>query len=325
MILYKRLLSSPFVAFLVGFALVSGPLPAQAGCGCDKPPPEPASVIPSAAFSGMKVTLFSSDLHPGELWTVRFRNGFTERTVTATVQSKPDITTQALGQDESQLVVTVPFSLPLGPTRIEAFTDTAALTVLEDSFTVIGQPLKVWEGNAAYKVRNHQMAVGADGTLYLAMNGMDTVCQAMSFAAQLTRYPVRFGPGDVVIRNFQGYLIDLLDEAAADHFEARPGRGWTSNEMYYFRHSFEQFCANHQVGQSKEVDPADPNWHKDGTPHTDYSTLIFAIAGHLPSGKLLTPGSIVSDVIMIQNLGVGTGSWEREHEEERSWGRRRRR
>jgi hypothetical protein len=315
---------SSLVALLVSGALASAPLPAQAGCGCDKPPPEPAAVIPNAAFSGMKITLFSPAFVLGQQWTVRFRNGATEKTVTSTVKAKRDIVTMTLGQYEPHLVVTVPNSLPLGPTRIEAFTPLApSLTVLEDSFTVIGQPLTIWEGTATYKIWNHKMAVGEDGTLYLAVDGMNNVCQAMSFGAQLTEYPVRFGSGDVVIRNFQGYLIDLLDTAAADHFEARPGGWGTSNELYYFRHSFEQFCQDHQPGHNKEVEATDANWHKDGTPHTDYSTLIFAIAGHLPNGQPLAPGSIVSDVILTQRLGTGAQNWEQEHEEEHRWGGRR--
>ena len=31
---------------------------ANAGCGCDKPPPMPAAVIPHVAFSDMLVTFF---------------------------------------------------------------------------------------------------------------------------------------------------------------------------------------------------------------------------------------------------------------------------
>jgi len=319
---YKNTLLSTVVAFLTGVALLSGPLSAHAGCGCDKPPPEPAAVIPNAAFSGMKITLFSPLFVPGQLWTVRFRNGDTEKTVSATVKAKRDIVTMTLGQYKPHLVVTVPNNLPLGPTRIETFTLLASLTVLEDSFTVIGQPLTVREKTETYKVWNQKMAVGADGTLYLAVKGMDKVCKAMSFGAQLTEYPVRFGSGDVVIRNFQGYLIDLLDPSTADHFEVQPASWGTSNELYYFRHSFEQFCQNHQPGKSKEVDDTDADWHKDGTPHTDYSTLIFAIAGHLPNGQSLTPGSIVSDVILTQSLGSGSQEWEHEHEEERrgNWG-----
>jgi hypothetical protein len=320
MFLCKVSLFSTLVTVLTGLAVLGGPLSAQAGCGCDKPPPEPAAVIPNAAFSGMQVTLFSPLLVPGQQWTVRFRSGTTEKTTTATVQSKRDITTTSLGEYTSQLVVTVPNYLPLGPTRIEAYTPTASLTVLEHSFTVIGQPLTIWEGTATYLVKNHQMAVGADGTLYLAVNGLNNVCQAMSFGAQLTEYPVRFGSGDVVIRNFQGYLIDLLDASAADHFEVRRGSWQRSDELYYFRHSFEQFCADHQIGHSKEVDSTDSNWHKDGTPHTDYSTLIFAIAGHLSNGKPLTPGLVESNVIMTQILGSSAEPWAQEHEEERYWG-----
>lgn len=44
-------------SFLAGLFLLGGPATTQAGCGCDKPPPAPAAVIPHVAFPGMPVTL----------------------------------------------------------------------------------------------------------------------------------------------------------------------------------------------------------------------------------------------------------------------------
>jgi hypothetical protein len=41
----------------------------------------------------------------------------------------------------------------------------------------------------------------------------------------------------------------------------------------------------------KEVDPQDPNWHLDRTPHVDYTTLIFALTGHFDDGSIPEAGS----------------------------------
>lgn len=313
--LFKVLSLSTLMIFNV--LLLRSPQVAQAGCGCDKPPPAPAPVIPQAAFSGMKITLFSPHFLPGQHWTVQFHSGPITKTTSATVKQKRNITTQDLKLPIPQLVVTVPSYLPLGPTRIEAFTSTASLIVPEENFTVIGQPLEIKEGSGAFKVKNHKMAVSADGRLYFAVEGMDKVCKAISFGATFTDYPIQFGVGDIVIRNHQGYLIDLLDDYAADHFEALAGGSGTSNELYYFRHSFEQFCYDHQKGHKKEVDFLDNNWHKNGTPHTDYSILIFEIASHLPGGQAPTPGQVISDLHVVKQLGSKTQKWEEEKKEKR--------
>jgi hypothetical protein len=78
-----------------------------------------------------------------------------------------------------------------------------------------------------------------------------------------------------------------------DHASVAPEtqKGQDSDTLHYFRHSFEKYCAAHLAGGEDEVDPQDPHWHLDGTPHVDYSTLIFAVAGHFDDGSFPTPGS----------------------------------
>lgn len=53
--------------FLV-FSLLSFFVPGStwAGCGCDKPPPQPAAVIPHVAFPGMSVTLSDKSFIAGQ-------------------------------------------------------------------------------------------------------------------------------------------------------------------------------------------------------------------------------------------------------------------
>ena len=88
-----------------------------------------------------------------------------------------------------------------------------------------------------------------------------------------------------------------------------------SDRLIYLRHSFVQYCQEHQPGGPKEVDPTDPNWHKDGTLHVDYSTLVLAITGTVNSASL-TPGSIAADLSLNTQFGSGTEPWEVEVEEE---------
>ena len=49
--------------------LLGQPTLTEAGCGCDKPPPEPAAVRPQATYAGTEVTLFHSDLQSGQDYT----------------------------------------------------------------------------------------------------------------------------------------------------------------------------------------------------------------------------------------------------------------
>jgi hypothetical protein len=319
-----------FFSLLAGLVLLGVPSQAQAGCGCDKPPPAPAAVIPNVAFPGMPVTFFSPDFQAGQTWTVNFKNryGLTTATTTATVVLKRDLTDASGTKYTPQLVVTVP-QVPLGPTGIQASTSTASFTVTKDAFTVIGKPVMLSETKADLTLPGYETAVGADSVFYLSVSGLDKVCRAMQFGAQLTGYPLRFGSGDIVIRNSQGFFIDLLDANAADHFAVEPSQGWLgSNQFYYFRHSFEQYCQDHQPGGPKEVDPTDPNWHRDGTPHVDYSTLIFAISGRITMWgveKPPSPGKVKPGLIMTSDFGTGLNVWEQKKPERvvRPWSRNR--
>src|SRR5437867_2005000 len=66
---------------------------AHAGCGCQKPPPELASVRPNATYAGAKVALFSPSFSVGQTYYVDFVSGTTttRATVSATVVSRRDL------------------------------------------------------------------------------------------------------------------------------------------------------------------------------------------------------------------------------------------
>jgi len=304
------------LAFLLsGFLLLGQPVQSHAGCGCDKPPLVPAAIIPNVAFPGMPVTLFHDSFQVGQTWTVVFRSGSRSASISTAAVLKRALTDPSTLPYQPQLVVTVP-TLPPGPTRIEASSDNASFVVPEESFTVIGKPVMVAEQAGQYFVKHYTTGIGHDGTLYISLGGLSDVCQPIEFTALAKNYPLRFANGTIVILNRQGFFIDAFHQQSADYFLIRPQRGPDSDRLNYFRHSFEQYCAAHQPGGAKEVDPQDPNWHFDGTIHTDYSTLILAISGRLDDGTPPQAGEVSFDLVLYTDIGDNTETWAQEKEGE---------
>lgn len=303
-----------FSSLLISFFFLPS-LEAIAGCGCDKPPPAPAAIIPNVAFPGMPVTLFHASFAVGQNWRIAFYGGATTITTTGTVIAKRDLTDVSGYSLEPQLVVAVPI-VPPGPTQVVVSSETESFTVSAETFTVIGRPVAVAEQTGKYEAPNYVTGVGADGTLYMSVGGLANVCQAMKFKAIFPRYPLRFGLEDIIIFNAQGFMIDSLNATSVNRFSFVQERSPKSDRFIYYCHSFAQYCTAHQPGGSKEVDPLDTNWHRDGTPHVDYSTLIFAITGHLDNGVTPAPGATSFAVNMETILGDGVEPWENEQEEE---------
>ena len=302
--------------------LLSSPSVSHAGCGCDKPPPPPAAVIPHAAFPGMAVTLSHPNLRVGQTWTVTFRNGTTAITRTARVALKRAITDPTGRTRTPQITIAVPAGALPGPTSIVAARSGALIQIPPRAFTVTGKPISYAERNVEYMVNNYTTAVGADGVLYMAVKGLNTVCKAMKFQTRLMNYPLRFGNGDIVIMNSQGFLVDdLLDPddptlGVRRRFSLIPEKKEKSDRLIYRRHSFAQYCATHRPGGAKAVDPTDANWHKDGTPHVDYSTLIFAIDGYFDNGTTPTRGSVSFGLQTESEIDTTNAAWTIEIPEE---------
>jgi len=170
MYLHTSTFFSALVASVTGLLLLGSPLSVQAGCGCDKPPPAPATIIPTAAYAGMRVTLFNNNLQAGQTWTVTFQSGGKTTSTKATVATKRSLTDPTGLTYQPQLVVTVPNGVPMGPTQITASKKGGgSFTVPATSFTTIGAPLPMAEGGFSYNVQNYTTGVGADGVLYMAL------------------------------------------------------------------------------------------------------------------------------------------------------------
>ena len=126
-------------SFLISFSLLSQPHLAQASCGCLKPPPEPATVIPNIAVPGLPITLFHDSFQAGQKWKVVFESRTAGklmrqmgRTVIARVIQRRDITDPTGATYTPQLVVRIP-SLPNGPTGITVSRSKDSFHVSEES------------------------------------------------------------------------------------------------------------------------------------------------------------------------------------------------
>lgn len=296
------------IVFLLSLLPVFLAAVAEAGCGCNKPPPKPAAIIPSVASPGMNVTFFDPRFQPNQTWNAVFTSGGVPVATTGTVVSKRDITDPTGKTISNQLVVAVP-GLPPGPTSIQISHGQDVLAIGSDSFVVIGKPVMTGPQDSELDLHGYSTAVGQDGTLYVAVGGLNHVCDPMQFKSQFDSYPLRFSDGDVLIFNWQGYFIDSLTPASHNHFLIKPppDDDSGSNVLIYKRHSFQKYCADHRPGGPKQVDPSDPNWHLDGTPHVDYAIVIFAIAGHLDNGSSLQPGTFSAELNMETSVASGDG------------------
>ena len=287
----------------------------HAGCGCNKPPPRPAAIIPNVAYPGLGVTLYNHAFKTGQTWTVRFTSG-SSAVVAAKVVNKRTITDPTGKTYSPQLVVIVPDIVP-GPAAVVATRGSLSVAVPCSSFVVTGHPVALAELQSHNDVLSFAMAAGTDGTLYVPVAGLGNVCAPMEIDAYLPDYPLRFGFGQVVIVNWQGYFIDTLDASSSDHVVFTVSQDdQQSDRISYFRHSFEKYCHDHLPGGPKQVDPNDPNWHLDGTPHVDYSALFFEISGSLGGVTKLVAGTVAQEAIVNTVLGQAGLLWEAEEPEE---------
>jgi hypothetical protein len=296
----RRLPSAPaLLAALVALPALVPARPARAGCGCEKPPPPPAEVRPSVAYVGAPVTLFSPHFVAGQAYTVTFTPGVGGAAVRveAVVTSGRDL---GDGSVKPQLVVRLP-ALPLGPASISARrTGQAVRDVFIDdaAFTVAPPPLALAAEYGAWTVPGVRGAVGRDGIVYLALD-LTRLTKPMVLEAQATSYPLRFTAEDVVFKNVQGFLMQLLVEGEPNQREPVPGMfvlaeragSPDSDVLHYSRHEFVTYFLQHGERQPHAVDPSDANWHLDGTRHIDHDHLVLAIAGHLPDGTIPRPGA----------------------------------
>ena len=285
---------------LFGLFFISRPRPVWAGCGCDKLPPALAEVRPNVTYAGAQVALFHPELQTGQSYTVTFRSGTTEQSIDVhtTAMTTRDL---ADGIRKPQLVVAVP-DLPLGPTalHVRPVGQPIDLMSLEDSaFTVAPKPLMLLEDVGQVSFSNYQAAVGRDGTVYFSLD-VSNIHHPRTFQGQALGYPLHFTGEDVVFVNTQGFLMQLLDPDIRGLFTLDPATGdAASTGLRYARHEFNSFAFLHADKQVHEIDPQNPDWHIDGSPHIDHDHLIMAVSGLLSDGSVPTPGATPPFTLML--------------------------
>ena len=144
------------LAALIACLMVSYPLPALAGCGCDKPPPPLASIRPAFASPGDVVTLFAPGIEEGRPYTAIFTKQGATALASGVATIKRDF---ADGAMKPQLSIAVP-DLPPGPIQVwvVAPDSTIVLDVPTSDFTVLQKALALPEANAVTMAKCYQAA-----------------------------------------------------------------------------------------------------------------------------------------------------------------------
>jgi hypothetical protein len=285
--------------FLISIAITGlATAPAQAGCGCDKAPPEAASIRPNATYPGAEVSLFNARLVPGATYRVRFVSGTSgaSASVDTVAVARFDLADARRKPSdrapEPQLVVRLP-NLPLGPTAVTVSAGGQSIplfTIGDDALTVVAPPLPLLADIGEYRVDNVHGAVGRDGTVYFALD-LTGITLPRVFTAQAIGYPLRFESKDLAFYNTQGFLMQLLNKKMPGlHAIRASDQAANSDVLLYSRHEFATYFMQHEERQNHQVS-SDHNWHADGTPHIDHNHLILAIAGELNDGSSPRPGS----------------------------------
>ncbi len=343
-----RILATGITGILFAAALALLPATAaQAGCGCDHPPPDWTVVMPPFGSPNKVITIFAEggEFVVGESYAVEFGNK----------------TTNAVATMKDRLEVAVPRGTTPGPVTLRVSGAGYDHAYPDSAFTALSNPRRIKERDGVFAARSYKAAVTTDGTLLLPVD-VSKVLDGMQFAFALRDLALSYGQEDVVIYNADGVDLTLFT-LDVDSSQKQWGEyhGWTvegdaglDNEVYegmagesddisrasdvftYWRHEFHTYKHAHQPGGSHEVSAE--GYHPDGTLHIDHSNLIIAIRGlerdadqpgNLSLARPLAPGkrnvklgwlSIRSDKpvdlsAVVPMMGSTDGDWAEELEE----------
>jgi hypothetical protein len=248
---------------------------ADAGCGCDKPPPPSTSIRPAFASPGDVVTLFGSKIKVGRLYRVRFQSS-NDSNVYALGVLKRDL---ADGVSKPMIEVATP-AVGTGPTRVRVFDfdGREIVDVDDDDFTVMEAPLKLNENDQETVVSCFRAAVSGDNTVLIPVD-ITNIAEHMIFQGVADDYPLLFDADDIAIYNTQGFLMQLLGPQQAGIYAITDPGQPGSLALTYDRHEFVTYQIDHAHVGGLGLDQADPRWHLDGTYHVDHNRLVIAIDG----------------------------------------------
>ncbi len=285
---------------MMALAMLRG-MPAEAGCGCAKPPPPLQLVRPAFASPGDTVTFFPPDNRSGQY---EIRTG-TYRLKQNAVY-KRDL---ADGQYKWQVVIQMP-QLPLGPLAINVKGPGRDFTIPSTDFTMMQPPLVLQQTDGETVAKCYSAAVTSDHTVLIPLD-ISAITDHMIFNGLGENFPLLFGASDVMIYNTQGFLMQLLTAPNSVGIYAieDPGNP-DSMELTYDRHEFNTYRAMHAHTGGYGLDPSDPAWHTDGTYHVDHNHLVLAIKGVVenqgvpPAGQ--TPAFDFSILTALADVDGGT-------------------
>jgi len=254
--------------------------PAEAGCGCNKPPPSLSTVRPAFASPGDAVTLFPPDNKPG-----RYEVEIGNKEMRVDAVYKRDL---ADGQYKWQLVVKAP-NLPAGPTRIEVEGPGREFTVPSSGFTMMQPALALQEGDGETLAKCYSAAVTKDNTVLIPVD-ISAIDDRMVFNGLGEQYPLLFDADDIAIYNTQGFLMQLLTPENASIYAIDDPGNPDSFALTYDRHEFVTYREQHAHVDGFGLDANDPAWHSDGTFHIDHDRLVIAIKGTVENQGPPAPG-----------------------------------
>jgi hypothetical protein len=277
------------------------PRAADAGCGCDKPPPPRAAIRPFVGYVDQQVTLFDGRLMPGQQYDVLFESSTDGVSDWSRGRAKlrRDL---ADGERRVQLHVSVA-EVSLGPCRVSVWRDGEMVFALEDeAFTVAAPPIALHEFAEGITREGYRTGIGRDGTMYIPVD-VSQVDAATTFAGEADGLPLRFGAGDIAMYNAQGFLMQVLQPGNTGLFRIGAGDLTRSDQLSYWRHEFATYKQEHRRRDARAMDEDD--WHVDGTYHVDHDHIVVAIRGTMPSGAAPTPGPSPAFRLSISSSSAG--------------------
>jgi hypothetical protein len=268
------------LALMLALAALT-PRAADAGCGCDKPPPPRAAIRPFVGYVDQQVTLFDDRLAPGRRYDVLFESSTgTSEWSRGRAMLRRDL---ADGERRMQLRVAVA-NVSLGPCAVSVWQDGVMLLALtDDAFTVAAAPIALHDFAEGITRDGYQTGVGRDGTMYVPVD-VSRVDAATTFVGQTVGLPLHFGAGDVAMYNDQGFLMQVLKPGNTQLFRIDGGDLTRSDRLSYWRHEFATYKKDHRQRDARAVD-SDTDWHVDGTYHVDHDHIVVAVRGTMPNGE----------------------------------------
>jgi hypothetical protein len=298
--LRRHFVPSALLALLAGAWLLAAAPPANAGCGCDHPPPAWAPVMPPFAAPGQTLRLFPEgfELVDGEAYLVEFDGNAASETVIA---AKP---AGAKKNDPVEyLDVVFPAGVRSGPASIRVSGPGVDHTYPSSLFTAMQPLLTLPSSPGAFMETQVEAAVTGDGTLLLPVN-VRHLLDDTQLVFQLDDLPFQFDSEDVVIYNTDGIDLTLFTLAVDGQTEMQWGSyyGWeveddtglygvvydtkvqrssepdkSSDLLTYWRHEFHTYANAHLPGGTHTPDEND--YHPDGSLHINHGHLVLAISG----------------------------------------------